>query len=196
MMNKPFSQACENNKTHILPVLQQAFNSVTSVLEIGSGTGQHAVYFAKKLPHITWQTSDLFINHDGINQWITEYPSSNLHTPITLDLSTEWPIENLSGIYTANTLYIVSWNLVQTFFENINRYLLPAGKVCIYGPFNYNGKYTSQSNANFDVMLKQREELSGIRDCEAVIQLAEKAGLTLIQDHEMPANNRLLEFVK
>lgn len=195
MTNKPFSQASENNKIHILPILQQAFSTADSVLEVGSGTGQHAVYFAKQLTHVNWQTSDLAVNHSGINQWIAEYPSSNLHPPLALDLLKPWPIEHTSAIYTANTLHIVSWELVIAFFEGVKKHLLPKGKLCIYGPFNYQGKFTSESNANFELWLKQQHELSGIRDFEAVLKLAEKAGLTLVKDHEMPANNRLLEFI-
>ncbi|WP_076417545.1 DUF938 domain-containing protein [Colwellia sp. UCD-KL20] len=195
MTNKPFSQASENNKVHILPILQQAFSTADSVLEVGSGTGQHAVYFAKQLAHVNWQTSDLPVNHNGINQWIAEYPSNNLQQPLTLDLSKPWPIEQTSAIYTANTLHIISWELVIAFFEGVKKHLLPKGKLCIYGPFNYQGKFTSESNANFELWLKQQNELSGIRDFEAVLRLAEKAGLTLVKDHEMPANNRLLEFV-
>ncbi|XPF92883.1 DUF938 domain-containing protein [Colwellia sp. RE-S-Sl-9] len=195
MTNKPFSQASENNKPYILPILQQAFSTADSVLEIGSGTGQHAVYFAKQLAHVNWQTSDLPVNHNGINQWIAEYPSNNLQPPLALDLSKPWPIEHTTAIYTANTLHIVSWELVIAFFEGVKKHLLPKGKLCIYGPFNYQGKFTSESNANFELWLKQQNELSGIRDFEAVLTLAEKAGLTLVKDHEMPANNRLLEFV-
>lgn len=196
MLDKPFSQACENNKTFILPVLQQVFKNVDSVLEIGSGTGQHATFFAKHLTHLTWQTSDLFINHEGIKQWLTEFPSANLLPPLILDLSKTWPINSTSGIFTANTLHIVSWELVISFFEGIKEHLILNGKLCIYGPFNYQGKFTSESNANFDLWLKQRNELSGIRDIEAIITLANKAGLTLIEDHPMPANNRLLAFIK
>ena len=196
MLDKPFSQACENNKTFILPVLQQVFQNIDSVLEIGSGTGQHATFFAKHLTHLTWQTSDLFINHEGIKQWLAECPSANLLPPVELDLSKDWPISSTSGIFTANTLHIVSWELVIAFFEGIKAHLTSNGKLCIYGPFNYQGKFTSESNANFDLWLKQRNELSGIRDIEAIITLANKAGLTLIEDHQMPANNRLLAFIK
>lgn len=196
MTTKPFSQASENNKAYILPVLKTAFSEVSSVLEIGSGTGQHAVYFAKELEHLSWNTSDLPINHEGINQWLLEYPSKNLHDPLSLDLSKEWPISNVSGIYTANTLHIISWELVIAFFEGIREHLLPEGVLCIYGPFNYQGQFTSESNAGFDIWLKENNKLSGIRDFEKIILLAKQAGLTLTEDHEMPANNRLLEFKK
>jgi len=196
MTEKPYSQACENNKGAILPVLKTAFVNVKNALEIGSGSGQHAVYFAKNLSHICWQTSDLVVNHQGINRWIDEQPSENLQRPIALDLQQPWPISSVDGIYTANTLHIVSWPLVEKFFAGVKQYLTEHGRLCIYGPFNYGGKFTSSSNADFDIWLKNRNRESGIRDFEAIVKLSILAGLTLVKDHTMPANNRLLEFVK
>jgi cyclopropane fatty-acyl-phospholipid synthase-like methyltransferase len=193
---KPYSQASENNKGYILTVLQKALEKSTSVLEVGSGSGQHAVHFAKYLPHVIWQTSDLPINHCGIKQWINEFPSANILPPINVDLNAPWPVQKTSAIYTANTLHIVSWQLVERFFDGVKAHLKPKGKLCIYGPFNYNGKFTSDSNANFELWLKDRDPNSGIRDFERILILAENAGLTLDYDHEMPANNRLLEFTK
>lgn len=197
IMTKPFSQACENNKQPILKILTRAFAKQKHVLEIGSGTGQHAVYFAKKLPFLIWQTSDLSINHPGINQWITDFPSPNIRQPLTIDLTVVQPlVETIDGIFTANTLHIISWPLVQKFFDTVEEYLNTNGTLCIYGPFNYQGKYTSESNANFDLWLKERDVNSAIRDFEAVYQLAKEAGLSLVEDVEMPANNRLLIFNK
>ncbi len=196
-MTKPFSQACENNKRPILDILSRVFAKQNKVLEIGSGTGQHAVYFAEKLPFLTWQTSDLATNHAGINQWIADFPSANIKQPLTIDLAATQPLrENVDAIYSANTLHIISWSLVHNFFELIGKQLSQNGILCIYGPFNYHGKYTSESNANFDLWLKGRDEKSGIRDFEAVCQLATKAGLSLAEDIEMPANNRVLVFKK
>ncbi len=200
-MTKPFSQACENNKNPILEILTSAFTAQKQVLEIGSGTGQHAVHFAKSLPFVTWQTSDLAINHAGINQWIDTFPSPNIQRPITIDLAepqllTELATENIDAIFTANTLHIISWPLVQNFFDMVDNHLAPNGVLCIYGPFNYQEQYTSESNANFDLWLKARDERSGIRDFEAVCQLATKAGLSLLEDVTMPANNRILVFKK
>jgi cyclopropane fatty-acyl-phospholipid synthase-like methyltransferase len=201
-MELAFSQACENNKHAISSILQNAFASTKQVLEIGSGTGQHASLFAENLPHLRWQTSDLPINHYAINQRIVSSELDNITPPFVLDLNTEWNIPNnntsvqLDGIFTANTLHIVSWPLVKRFFEGVKRHLAMHGTLCIYGPFNYNGKFTSASNANFELWLKDIDENSGIRDFEAIIQLACFAGLTLINDHTMPANNRLLEFIK
>lgn len=196
IMNKPFSQACENNKQPILAVLQQAFSETKEVFEIGSGSGQHAVFFAQHLSHLTWKTSDLLINQPGINQWLDEYQLTNLQRPITLDLNTPWSINKVDGIFTANTLHIVSWPLVINFFTEVALHLAENGILCIYGPFNYQSKFTSSSNANFDLWLKNRDKASGIRDFEAIEQLALSANLSLVADNAMPANNRLLVFVK
>lgn len=195
-MNKPFSQACENNKTAILPLLTESLKDCKTLLEVGSGTGQHAVYFAPNLPWLTWQTSDMAINHQGINLWLKEQSADNLFAPVTLDLNHDWPIKPVDGIYTANTLHIVSWQLVEAFFNGVSQHLNQQGKLCIYGPFNYQGQYTSESNAGFDLWLKERDSESAIRDIEAIVALAKSAGLQLINDHAMPANNRLLVFNK
>ena len=196
-MTKPYSQACENNKQPILELLSRVLINQQHVLEVGSGTGQHAVYFAKNLPAITWQTSDLLINHQGINQWIDDVPSTNIKRPLVLDLTKKQALpESIDAIFSANTLHIISWPLVQRFFQMVEDNLLSKGVLCIYGPFNYQGKFTSQSNANFELWLKDRNTDSGIRDFEAVCQLATKAGLSLSEDVTMPANNRLLIFKK
>jgi len=196
-MTKPFSQACENNKQPILDILNSAFTNQKHVLEIGSGSGQHAVYLAKNLPTITWQTSDLLINHLGINQWIDDFYIPNIKRPIVVDLAQDHPIlDKVDTIFTANTLHIISWPLVQNFFKLVEEQLPSEGILCIYGPFNYQGKYTSESNANFDIWLKTRDKDSGIRDIEAVCQLATKSGLSLKEDIAMPANNRILVFNK
>ena len=195
-MNKPFSQACENNKSAILSILVERLKACKTVLEVGSGTGQHAVYFAPNLPWLAWQTSDISANHQGINLWLNELPQDNLLSPIELDLNNRWPITKVDAIFTANTLHIVKWSLVEAFFQGVSQHLNSYGQCCIYGPFNYLGKYTSESNANFDLWLKERDSASAIRDIEAVIALANAAGLSLENDHAMPANNRLLVFKK
>jgi len=201
-MNKPFSQACENNKRPIFDILSKVFSKSEHVLEIGSGTGQHAIFFGQHLPHLTWQTSDLPINHQGINAWLNESTAANVQRPIVVDLSNTWPESTVTqqqpfdALYTANTLHIISWPLVVKFFEGIADNLASQASICIYGPFNYQGKFTSESNANFDLWLKDRDEQSGIRDIEDILTLASSAGLILIDDHVMPANNRLLVFSK
>lgn len=197
MLNKPFSQACENNKTPILKVIRDVFCQPVTVWEIGSGSGQHACYFARELPHLVWQPTDLAENHPGINAWRDEVRLPNLNQPFVLDVTnTAWPCKRMDAVFTANTLHIMSWQNVTILFECLQNYLTLSAKVCIYGPFNYNGKFTTDSNANFDLWLKNRDPLSGIRDFEAVVKLAENAGLKLIKDNPMPANNRLLVFQK
>lgn len=194
---KPFSQACINNRDPILEVIKPLFGNCSRVLEIGSGTGQHAVYFADKMPWLTWYTSDLFQHHGGIKQWQAEAGLSNIIGPLELDvLQVEWPKLEVDAVFSANTVHIMSWPAVERMFEGIGRQLAMNGLLVIYGPFNYNNQYTSESNARFDGLLKERDPQSGIRDFEALNDLAEKAGMQLQQDTEMPANNRILHWRK
>ncbi len=194
---KPFSQACQNNRVPILAVLERVFQGVSNVLEIGSGTGQHAVYMAKHLPHVMWQTSDLVENHSGINQWIKEFPADNIRLPLSLDVTAaDWAALQCDAVFSANTLHIMSWSAVQKLFQGLANCLSPGAVVAIYGPFNYHGKFTSESNERFDTWLKAQNSDRGIRDFAAVNTLAEQAGLALQEDNAMPANNRLLVWVK
>lgn len=196
-MTKPFSQACENNKAPILQVLKDAFSEVSQVLEVGSGTGQHAVYMAEHLPDLQWQPSDQAIYLPGVKLWCNEYAGDNLLPPVELDVTqAQWPEVQADGVFTANTLHIMSRAMVEAFFKGVGALLPEAGKLCIYGPFNYQGAYTSESNQAFDTLLRERDPLSGIRDFEAIEQLAKSAGFVLVNDHAMPANNRLLEWRK
>ena len=182
-------------------MLEQSFGQVRHVLEVGSGTGQHAVHFANLLPHLIWQTSDQLEYHDGINAWLEAEPSINLRVPLVLDVTQPWPVAQLDaveldGIFSANTLHIMSKGMVEAFFAGIGKHLAKDGHFCVYGPFNYNGEYTSHSNRNFDQWLLQQNPQSAIRDIEWILTLAAKQGLVLITDHPMPANNRLLHFEK
>lgn len=194
----PFSQSCENNKQAILSILSQSLANTENVLEIGSGTGQHAVYFAKHLPHLTWHPSDQSHYIEPLALRLSLEGSSNLKQPITLDVLSPWPCDqlNIDAIYTANTLHIMSKTMVEAFFHGVERHLVVGGTCCIYGPFNYHQQYSSESNRQFDIWLKQRNENSGIRDIEWVTALAAGANMPLQADIEMPANNRLLQFVK
>ena len=192
MQVKPFSQACENNKQPILQVLSRYLQDGNTVLEIGSGTGQHAVYFSQHLPGLSWQPTDLEMNLAGINQWCDEAAQSNLLKPLVLDIDGNWPQQRYDAVFSANTAHIVSWQQVQTLFSQIEDVLAEDGFFILYGPFNYDGAYTSESNAKFDQWLKVRDVHSGIRDFEAVNDLANAAGLKLVEDCAMPANNRTL----
>lgn len=200
MFNKPFSQACENNKQAILSVLQEAFANKKKVLEIASGTGQHAIFFSAELPTLIWQTSDLEGNHAGINSWLDEplaAGQNNLLRPLVLDVTqSEWPQTQCDAIFSANSLHIMPWHAVLALFEHLKMYISEDALLAIYGPFNYGGQYTSESNQNFDEWLAQNSSHSAIRDFEAVNALAISAGLTLQNDFEMPANNRLLLWKK
>ncbi|MGB1272199.1 MAG: DUF938 domain-containing protein, partial [Endozoicomonas sp.] len=192
-MNKPFSQACENNKKPILEVITPYFQGGGSVLEIGSGTGQHGVFFASHLPNLQWHTSDRVENHEGIGLWISEAGLSNLHLPVTLDVRAgQWPLAEFDGVFSANTAHIMSWPEVVAMFEGVGRVLSSGGFFCLYGPFNDHGRFTSDSNARFDQHLKARASHMGIRNFEAVDELANENCLKLVKDHAMPANNRTL----
>lgn len=196
-LEKPFSPACENNKDPILRVLREAFVTARLVLEIGSGTGQHAVYFSSHLPHVIWQTSDLPENHSGILAWLEEAQLPNVRPPLALDVTHhDWGVTRVEGVFSANTAHIMSWPQVTAMFAGVGRILARAGMFCLYGPFNYHGRYTSESNARFDEWLKQRDPHSGIRDSEALTTLAEDQGLILKADYAMPANNRTLVWQK
>jgi hypothetical protein len=184
---KPFSEASERNREPILAILKRVFKDRKRVLEIGSGTGQHAAYFAPELPHLAWQASDVAANLPGIREWGV--------APIELDVDGEWPVVDADAVFTANTCHIMSWTQVERMFAGIAK-MPPVKIVCIYGPFNYGGRHTSESNARFDAMLRGRDPLSGLRDFEAMVALAGKAGLALQEDNAMPANNRLLVFRK
>ena len=194
---KPFSDACEENKQPILQVIQQYFSKANNILEIGSGTGQHAVFFAKHLNNLTWHSSDVAIYHDGIKQWLADYPGNNIKGPYLLDVNqADWPSGSFDGIFSANTTHIMSWPDVVEMFKGIGQHLHRAGFFCLYGPFNYHGNYTSASNQRFDQFLKQRDSKSGLRDIDDLTKLATAAGLEFIADHEMPVNNRTLVWRK
>lgn len=192
-----FSQACENNKAPILKQLLPILANSQNVLEIGSGTGQHAVYFAKNLPHLIWQTSDRQAYHQGIHHRLSSQPSPNLRLPLLLDVTQAWPLfQPVDTIFTANTLHIMSKAMVEAFFYGVGQYLTIRGKVCIYGPFNLDGQYTSDSNRQFDLRLKQNNPLSGIKNLEWITTLASQQGLSLKTKVTMPANNLFLHFEK
>lgn len=182
---KPFSEPSERNRAPILAVLKRVLAGSRSVLEIGSGTGQHAAYFAPELPHLAWQASDRAENLADIRQWVAD--------PIELDVDKPFPKVAADAVFSANTCHIMSWPQVERMFEGVGR-IGSVKTFCLYGPFNYGGRHTSESNARFDAMLRGRDPHSGIRDAEAISALAGKTGFRLAEDNPMPANNRLLVF--
>jgi cyclopropane fatty-acyl-phospholipid synthase-like methyltransferase len=193
----PSSDACERNKAPILAVLRAALASSRRALEIGSGTGQHAVYFARELPHLRWQASDTGENLGALRARIELEGTPNLAPPVLLDVrSHPWPVSDVDAVFSANTLHIMSWDAVREFFRGVGALLGSAGVLCVYGPFRYAGRYTSESNATFDRYLQERDPVSGIRDFEAVDELARQERLKLDGDHDMPAHNRTLVWAR
>ncbi len=196
-INKPHADACDRNRQPILDVIAPRLARSKSVLEIGSGTGQHAAYFAQQLPHLTWIASDRQESHAGIQLWLDEANLANAKGPLLLDVSQNpWPEVEADAVFTANTVHIISWSLVEDLFTGAGRLLPSGGLFMVYGPFNYGGQYTSDSNARFDQWLKDRDADSGIRNFEDVDSLARSAGLAASEDIAMPANNRILIWKK
>lgn len=195
MTQKPFSQACENNKHAISKTLQPYVSGGGLLLEIGSGTGQHGAFMSECFPSLVWQTSDRIEYHAGINTWVNDVNSDNFLAPLMLDVNqASWRKAKVDYVFSANTLHIMSWPEVKRFFAFAPTALKDRGLLFIYGPFNYGGHFTSQSNEHFNGWLREQAEHMAIRDFESVNALASNHGFTLIADHEMPANNRLLVF--
>ncbi len=184
---RPFSEASERNRDPILAVLKRVLAKSSKVLEIGSGTGQHAAYFSAALSDLTWQASDVPEHLAGIRMWGVE--------PIELDVDKQWPALDADAVFSANTAHIMSWTQVERMFAGIAG--MPSVRVfCLYGPFSYGGKHTAESNARFDAMLRARDPASGVRDLDDIMALARDCGMALAEDNAMPANNRLLVFRK
>ncbi|MEM8594106.1 MAG: DUF938 domain-containing protein [Pseudomonadota bacterium] len=199
-MNKPFSQACDNNKEPILDVLKSVFSDRARVLEIGSGTGQHAVHFARHLPRLIWQPSDVPQHLPGINSWLESGLLDNVLPPLSLDVDVmeagALAPYAFDAVFTANTFHIMSWAQVCFCVRLISAVLPEGGVLCVYGPFNVKGMYTSDSNRAFDQMLQARDPLSGLRNLSDVIDVMLQFDLSVQDDVPMPANNRMLVFKK
>ena len=195
MTKKPFSVASERNREPILAALRSLLEDCRSVLEVGSGTGQHAVHFGAALPGLCWQTSDLPANHDGIRAWLDEAALPNVLPPLALDAgSDDWPSGPYDAVYTANTSHIMAWSEVRGMFRGVGRVLAPGGMLCIYGPFNRNGQFTAASNAQFDASLRAQAPHMGLRNAEDIDALAREQQLRLVADLPLPANNNLLAW--
>lgn len=193
----PFSAASERNKDPILEVLRIRFVDSTQVLEIGSGTGQHAVHFARTLAHLIWHPTEQLAYLADLAERVKLEGSHNLRPPTLLDVrQAVWPVRNVDAAFTANTLHIMSWPEVVALYRGVGSVLAPGGVFCVYGPFRYDGRYTSDSNQEFDRMLQERDPQSGLRDIQAVASLAAQYGLRLDTDYDLPANNRLVVFTK
>ena len=196
---RPFSQACENNKAPILAVLRQAFADVRSVLEIGSGTGQHAAWLSLYLHWLRWHPSDLPENLPGIAAWRRDGAVERLARPVALDVNRpeDWPAPGRhDGAFSANTLHIMDRDSGRRMLAELGRRLAANGVLCVYGPFSRNGRHTSDSNARFDAWLRARDPAQGLRDIADVDCSAARAGLAQLEVHAMPANNWLLLWRK
>ena len=192
MDSKPHAPACDRNREPILAVLRTQFADRRHVLEIGSGTGQHAVHFAAAMPWLSWQCSDVAAHLPGIRLGLDEAALPNTPPPIALDVTGAWPPRHFDAAFTANTLHILGWPAVEALFAGLDRVLDAGGMLIAYGPFNAGGAYTSESNRAFDAWLRARDPRSGVRDVEAVHALAAGIGLRPVDDVAMPAHNRCL----
>ena len=190
-----YSQASENNKQAILSLLHDILADTVDVLEIGSGSGQHALFFSQHLPNLNWQATELSDGITALEENIKQYAPDNVLKPVELDVCKHpWNVSKSAAIYTANTLHIMPWASVAEFFIGVGKNLNPQGLLCIYGPFKYKGEFTTQSNADFDQWLKRSNPMSGIRDFEKISELALGQGMSLVNDFPMPANNQLIIF--
>lgn len=193
-MTKHFSQACENNKAVIIKHLIAELSQQRKCLEIGSGSGQHAVHFAPLLGHLLWQTSDLLANHASINAWLSDYPAPNLLAPIEFFVGqSDWPSTDIDAVFSANTAHIMQPKEVKVMMSMISANLPVGGVFCQYGPFKVDGDYTSDSNRAFDTHL-YNQGCGGIRDISELQQWA--PNLILCKTVPMPANNFLLVWSK
>jgi cyclopropane fatty-acyl-phospholipid synthase-like methyltransferase len=196
----PYSSACERNKDAILSVIFSYLANAERVLEIGTGTAQHAVYFAQHHSHLSWQTSDVAQYHSGINAQLELAGVANVLAPLVLDVrQSVWDDSQnrYDVIFTANTLHIMSDDEVAHFFQKLPRVSSPNAILIVYGPFKYNGEFTSPSNASFDQSLRANLNAnSSIKDIETICELAHASGYQLLQDHSMPANNQCLIWRK
>ena len=190
---KLYSESCERNQEPILKILQEVLIKQQYVLEIASGTGQHAVYFGRALPHLSWQTSELTQKHESILAWLNEIKLPNVLPPVTINVNdVKWPVGIVDAVFNANTVHIISWLEVERMFAGIARVLNAKGILCLYGAFKYKGEFTSESNARFDAFLRSNNRNSGIRDFEDINRLAESHGLFLVKDVDMPSHNQTL----
>jgi hypothetical protein len=193
----PHSDPCERNKGPILEVLRDTFAGCKHVLEIGSGTGQHAVHFATGMPWLVWQPSEMPEAMPGLRKRIFNEGPKNLRAPVVIEVTAQpWDVRKVDGVFTANTLHIMHWPEVQAFFAGLPAIAKPGAVLAIYGPFRYEGRYTSGSNESFDAMLHARDPGSGLRDFREVDALARAAGFEFKVDHAMPANNQTLVWTR
>lgn len=192
----PVSQACLRNQQPIAEALEGILPKYSVVLEIGSGTGQHAAHITARMPDITWQPSELTTRIASINAWRLRSGRPNFLPPLVLDVSQDlWPVKQVDAVFAANVIHYISWSRVRAMMAGIGRVLRVGGQACFYGPFNYNREFTSEGNRQLDAWLKADvNPEAGIKDFEQVVLAARREKLKLVEDIELPANNRLLWF--
>ncbi len=194
---KPYAISCDRNSAPILEVLKEYLKDYKKLVEMGAGTGQHAIYMAPHFPELEWYLLDQKDRHEGIKTWLHDFPRANVKGPIEYSIGeNDWPISDCDVVFTSNTLHIVSWEKDLQFFDDLTNALSSGGLFMAYGAFNYNGDFSSESNKKFEEWLKERDPASGIKDFEKVKAELEKRDFELVKDHEMPSNNRLLVFKK
>ena len=190
--DKPYAPAAEQNRVPILAVLRERFHAHGRVLEIGAGTGQHAVHFAAALPHLDWHPSDVAENLAGVEAWRLDAAVPNLRPARQLDvLRDAWPEGPFEYVYSANTVHIMHWPAVEALFAGVARVLAAGGLFALYGPFSHDGSHTAESNARFDQMLRAQDPGMGVRDCADLDALAARHGLEPEAVIDMPANNQI-----
>lgn len=189
--SKSHSPSYERNRDPILAVLRDVFAQTQSVLEIGSGSGEHAVYFAQHLAHLSWQPTNRPDELDSVEAWVEEAGLENLRAPLELDLFDELEARvEPDAIVAINVIHIAPWAATERLFELAENLLAPGGLVYLYGPFRYAERALEPSNEDFDGWLRARDPASGIREFEAVTAIAEAHGFLRVEDRAMPANNR------
>lgn len=193
----PFSSAAERNRQPILDQLRELLPQRGKVLEIGSGTGQHATFFTRNLPGLTWQPSDREENLAGLEACFSAEANERILPLLKLDVIHDpWEGCSYDAVYSANTAHIMSWEAVVAMFAGVAAHLVTGGKFCLYGPFNIDNLSTSQSNVRFDAHLRAQDSQMGIRDMGAIEALANVYHMQLDQKIAMPANNFILVFAK
>lgn len=197
MHSRPFAAAASRNAAPILEVLTHELEDCSSVLEVGSGTGQHAAFFASRLSHLQWQPSDLRQNLQGIREWLTHAEPNNVGHPLELDVvESAAPTERYEAVFSANTAHIMTYDAVSRMVGLAGELLEPGGKFCLYGPFKLRGEHTTDSNAAFDESLRSRNSRMGIRDLDDLDELAAASLLARQRIYAMPANNFLAVWAK
>jgi hypothetical protein len=194
----PIHPSVLRNRDPILAVLRRVLADCRTVLEVGSGGGAHAWYFARHLPHLVWQPTDIEpVNLADIEARRAHEPLENLLPALRLDArDTRWPVERVDAVYSGNMIHIAPFEATLGLMAGAGCVRGTGGRLVTYGPYRIGGAHTAPSNAAFDESLKARDPAWGVRDVEAVVEAAEAEGFGLLEQVPMPANNLMLIFEK